>query len=187
LLLQTRIDIVGADNTIQIGKGSSLSNTLIRIRGDHHRIIIGEGCSYQGGELWIEDESCTLSIGDHSTVVQAHIAVTEPGSTISIGKDCMFAHGIELRCGDSHSIIDLKSNQRINYAQDIHIGNHVWIATDVLILKGVEIGEDSVVASRALVTKSFPSNSLIAGSPASVLKEKITWDRKRIYSQGSNK
>jgi len=179
-MLNITFDIIGDNNTIQFGEGCELSNTLVRIRGNNHRIVFGKGCAFHGGNIWLEDHDCALTIGDRTTVVEAVIGVTEPGSSITIGEECMFAHGIELRCGDSHSIIDLETGKRINYAKNIRIGRHVWLASAVMVLKGVEFGDDSVVASRALVTKSFPPNSLIGGFPAAVLKEKITWDRSRI-------
>lgn len=94
----------------------------------------------------------------------------------------MFAYDIDIRTGDSHSIIDTLTNERINYAQNIHIGNHVWIASHVSILKGVHIADSSVVATRAVVTRSFEEkNILIGGMPAKKLKENIAWDRQRIY------
>jgi acetyltransferase-like isoleucine patch superfamily enzyme len=120
-------------------------------------------------------------IGAGTTIVKAHFAVTEPGSQIEVGPQCMFAHDIELRCGDSHSIIDLQTGNRINYAQNIRLGQHVWVAAGATILKGVEIGNDCVVASRALVTHSFPANCLIGGVPADLLRQQITWQRERIY------
>jgi acetyltransferase-like isoleucine patch superfamily enzyme len=96
----------------------------------------------------------------------------------------MFANDIDLRTGDSHSIIDSLSSERINYAQDINIGNHVWVASHVSILKGVHISDNSVVATRAVVTKSFQENNiLIGGMPAKKIKENINWDRQRTYKK----
>lgn len=93
----------------------------------------------------------------------------------------MFAYDIDLRTGDSHSIIDSKTNERINFAQSITIGNHVWVASHVSILKGVHIPDNSVVATRAVVTKSFNEcNILIAGIPAQKVREDIDWKRQRI-------
>lgn len=180
LLLNVSVDLVGDENAIIFREGCRISNTTIRVRGHHHKIEIGRNCSFQAGEIWVEDDTCTLLIGENTTLVQAHFAVTEPGSIVEIGPDCMFAHGIEVRNGDSHSILDVESGSRINFAEDIHIGAHVWIATDVLIMKGVKLGENSVVAARSVVTHSFPANSLIAGIPAKAIKHGITWDRKRI-------
>lgn len=53
----------------------------------------------------------------------------------------------------------------------IIIADNVWIGRNVMILKGVEIGEGSIVAAGAVVTKSFPSYTIIGGNPARVLKK----------------
>lgn len=181
LLTRVNLDVAGNENVIEVGHGCRISNTLIRVRGNGHRITLGENCTYQGGNIWVEDNNCMLIIGTGTTVVEAAIGVTEPGSKIEIGSECMFAHGIEIRSGDSHSIFDKANGERINFARNINIGRHVWLAADVMILKGVEIGDDCVVASRSLVTKSFAANSLIGGTPAALMRENITWDRQRVY------
>lgn len=176
-------DIVGDNNKIEIKESCILNNVTFFIRGNNNRIIVGKRVRFnRGGTVWIEDYECEAIIGENTTFEDSHIAVTEPNSKIRIGKDCMFAYNIDLRTGDSHSIIDSISNERINYAQNINIGNHVWIASHASILKGVNISDNSVVATRAVVTKSFSDNNiLIGGMPAKKLKENINWDRQRIY------
>ena len=183
ILFNCTIDITGNNNKIEIGEGSILNNVTFFIRGDNNTIKLGKKVKFiRGGSIWIEDYSCEAFVGDDTTFEDTHIAVTEPNSKIHIGKDCMFAYGIDVRTGDSHSIIDSISKKRINYAQDVFIGNHVWIASHVSILKGVHIPDNSVVATRAVVTKSFQEkNILIGGMPAKKLKENIDWDRDRIY------
>lgn len=182
-LFNCSFDIIGNNNRIEIKEGSILNNVSFFIRGDNNTIKIGQRVRFnRGGSIWIEDYSCEVIIGDSTTFEDIHLAVTEPDSKIHIGKDCMFAYGIDLRTGDSHSILDAITKERINYAQDIFIGNHVWIAAHVSILKGVHISDNSVVATRAVVTKSFQEkNILIGGMPAKKLKANIDWDRERIY------
>jgi len=46
------------------------------------------------------------------------------------------------------------------------IGDHCWVASDVTVLRGVEIGEQSVIGARSLVTKSMPPHTLALGVPA---------------------
>lgn len=180
------IDIVGDRNTIQIGKGSVLYNLKIRIRGSDHCIQMGEGCRItRGGVFWIEDDHCLLKIGSNTTIVEASFAVTEPGSKITVGQECMFANDIDIRVGDSHSIMDAETGKRINFAKDILIDDHVWVAAHTVILKGVNIGKNSVIASGAIVTKSCQPGSIMAGNPAGVIKTGITWDRTRIKKEGS--
>ena len=177
-----KFDISGDGNEVVIMDSASFTNVRFYIRGNNNKITIANKVRFnRGGELWIEDENCEISIGSGSTFEDAHIAVTESRSKVTIGEDCMFAYDIDIRTGDSHSIIDAQTNNRINYAQNITIDNHVWVAAHVSILKGVRLLSNSVVATRSVVTKKFDTgNILIGGSPAKVLKENITWDRKRI-------
>jgi acetyltransferase-like isoleucine patch superfamily enzyme len=181
LLSGVELDIAGDHNQIVIGEGSALYNLKIRIRGSDHRIELGRNCRVtRGGVFWIEDNHCLLRIGQNTTMVEAAIAVTEPGSKVIIGEDCMFANDIDIRVGDSHSVIDAASGKRINFAENITIGNHVWIAAHTVILKGVIIGENSVVASGAVVTKSCEPGIILAGNPARTIKTGINWKRERI-------
>ena len=50
------------------------------------------------------------------------------------------------------------------------IGNDVWIASNVILLAGINIGDGAIVASGAVVTKDVPDNALVAGIPAKVIK-----------------
>ncbi|WP_379754233.1 acyltransferase [Flavobacterium myungsuense] len=54
----------------------------------------------------------------------------------------------------------------------VSIGNNVWIGTRVIILPGVSIGSNSIIGSGAVVTKSFPDNSVIGGVPAKFIKKR---------------
>jgi acetyltransferase-like isoleucine patch superfamily enzyme len=182
ILKNVIFDIVGNNNTIFIDKESQLNGVTIFMRGSNHNIHIGKRCKFnRGSSLWFEDNNCVLKIGDNTSIEDAHIALTEPNSQIHIGSDCMLAYDIDIRSGDSHSIIDLETRKRINCAKNIEIQNHVWIAAHTRILKGVIIQENSVVATGAIVTKNVPANSIVAGNPAKVVKTGITWDRQRIY------
>jgi len=53
----------------------------------------------------------------------------------------------------------------------VKIGDNVWIGMNAVILKGVTIGENSVVAAGAVVTKSIPANTIVAGNPAVTVKK----------------
>ncbi len=182
-LSRVSVDIVGSENTIRIGPGSRLSNTRIRVRGSHHTLELGEYCQYKSGSLWFEDQECVIAIGDRTTVEGALIKVTEPRSSIVLGKDCMLGTDIEIRTGDSHSLIDLTTGRRINGAQNVCLGEHVWLGAHVRVLKGVTIGAHSAVGTDSVVTQSVPGHCIAAGVPARVVRENITWARERIYDQ----
>ena len=179
------IDVVGNNNTIIVHEAVRLHNLRFFIRGNNNRIEVGSRVRVnRDGDLWIEDDGGGITIGEETTIDAAHIAVTEPGSRIQIGRECLFAYDIDIRTGDSHSIIDSRTNKRINYARDVLIGDHVWIAAHCSILKGVRIGKNSIVATRSVVTRPFEQEgAIVGGNPARVLKEGINWVYKRIYDQ----
>ena len=174
--------IQGDHNTILIGDCSQLNNVNVFIQGSNNKIVIANYVKFsKGSELWIEGDNCLLQIGEYTSFENAHLAVTENNSKIIIGEDCMFAYDIDVRTGDSHSIIDEITKKRTNYAKNVVIGNHVWIASHCSILKGVTINDNCVIATRSTVTKSFAEKGLlIGGCPAKMLKNNINWDRKKI-------
>lgn len=175
-------DIIGDNNSIIIEEKSILYGVKFFIRGNRHKVHIGSECQFtRGSNLWFEDEGCVLEIGMKSTFEDIHIAVTEPGSRVTIGSDCMFAYDIDIRTGDSHSIIDASSGKRVNFAKDVNIGNHVWVAAHSIILKGVSIEENCVIATHSVITKSIDEKGVIVGgNPGEIIKRNINWTRQRI-------
>lgn len=155
-------------------------DVCIFIYGNNHRLVIEEEVTFKQGKVWFEDHDCEIRIGAGTTIEEAELSVAENGTKIIIGKDCMFSKGVHVTTTDSHSIMSVESGQRTNMAEDIEIQNHVWLGYNVNINKGVTIEENSVVAGHSVVTKSVPSNSIVAGLPAKVVKTGITWSRTRV-------
>ncbi|WP_455683906.1 sugar O-acetyltransferase [Thomasclavelia sp.] len=109
------------------------------------------------------------------------------GKNITIGKDvfinsgCHFQDQGGITIGDGsligHNVVlatvnhdlDPKNNRKNHYAPII-IGNHVWIGSNATVLPGVTIGEWSVVAAGAVVTKDVPPFTVVGGLPARILK-----------------
>ena len=91
---------------------------------------------------------------------------------IEIGNNCLIGSSIIMDT-DFHTFEDpdhvLYGNPK---SKPINIGNNVWLCGQSVILKGCQIGNKSVVGFRAVVTKSFPENIVIAGNPAKVVKSK---------------
>jgi acetyltransferase-like isoleucine patch superfamily enzyme len=176
------LEIIGHNNELIVGECSEFKNVKIFISGNHNKVIIGDRVSFvRGGEIWIEDNNCSIVVGDKTTFENVHLAATEDNSEIIIGEDCMFAYDIDVRTGDSHSILDASTNQRTNYAKSVIIGNHVWVASHCSILKGVKIGNNNIVGTRSLVIKNFPQEGcVIGGNPAGILRSGVTWERQRI-------
>lgn len=174
-------NIKGKNNAIVIGAKARLKNCSITIIGDNCSLLIGGGSTIiSNTTFWCQDDNSSIAVGEDFTMEGGEIAATE-GETITIGTDCMFSNGIDIRNGDSHSIIDTSTNKRINKALPIIIGDHVWLTARVTILKGSVIPSNSIIGNSAIVGKTLEKeNSIYAGIPAKLIKENINWDRFKI-------
>jgi len=180
LIKKTKFNIKGINNSITIKDFSRLINCSIYINGNNNNIIISERVYLNQAELYIEDSNNKISIGEHTSIHGVTQIATIEGTEINIGKDCMFSSDINLRTGDSHSIIDSRG-KRLNLSENIIIGNHVWVGNKVICLKGVNIANNCILASGSVVTKKFSEeNIILAGNPAKIIKSKIDWLRERI-------
>jgi acetyltransferase-like isoleucine patch superfamily enzyme len=170
----------GTGNVVHVGKGCDFRNVTFVVRGDGNTITFRDEVRInRRATLWL-DEGSALIVGSRSTFEDVHLAVTE-GTKLQIGSDCMFATDVEVRTGDSHSVLEDASGQRINSARSIEVGSHVWVGSRVLILKGGSLAGNCVVAAGSVVTRPIDEpGSLVAGSPASVRRRGINWSRDRL-------
>lgn len=178
--VSSKIQILGGGNSIVLASESVLYKSLIKVNGRNNKVIVHKGAYLSGVELYIEDNGCTIEIGSRTFIGNnTHLACTEDGSMIKVGDHCMLSSCVQIRTGDSHSILDMDGN-RINPAASVYIGDHCWLGQGCKVMKGVNLGNDSVVSTGAIVTKSFGNNVLVGGLPAKILKENINWDEKRL-------
>lgn len=93
---------------------------------------------------------------------------------VAIGDGVMIARGVKIYDTDYHEILN-ENGYVLNPDADVIIKNHVWIGVNAVILKGVTIGEGSIVAAGAVVTKDVPEKCMVAGNPARVIRENVVW------------
>src|ERR1700722_10802212 len=94
---------------------------------------------------------------------------------IEIGQNCLIAQGVIIRDNDGHKLsteVGVEADMGIDKVQ---IGNHCWLGQKAMILKGVILHDNVVVAAGAVVAKSVEENKLVAGVPAKVIKENVKW------------
>lgn len=107
-------------------------------------------------------------IGDH-TRVGLHNTIIGP---VTIGSHVNLAQGITVTALN-HNFEE--SCKRIDEqgvtTKPVIIGNDIWIGANAVLLPGVTIGDHSVVAAGAVVTKDVPPHSLVAGVPAKIIKK----------------
>jgi carbonic anhydrase/acetyltransferase-like protein (isoleucine patch superfamily) len=93
---------------------------------------------------------------------------------VNIGDDTIFGPGIKI-ISANHDPDNLDGGWLD--AEPVNIGKRCWIGANAVILPGVQLGDDVIIGAGAVVTKSFPSGSVIAGVPAQVVSVR---DRGRI-------
>lgn len=147
------INFCGQGSTVKVGKGLIIASKLNIVVGTDAVVDIGDGSSFY-------DTHIEAAFGD-----------------IRIGCNCVFSFGIWIRNHDGHHIYDLKTGKRINYCQNIELGNHIWCGQNVTILKGAQVDSESVIAASSVVTKAYPEHVVIGGNPARVLRKEICWGK----------
>lgn len=115
--------------------------------------------------------SSKIIIGDN--VGLNGTSITSRSKTITIGKDSMIAPNVIIVDSDFH--IPWPPEMRRLYPGndsdgEIHIGKNCWIGMNSIILKGVTIGDNSIIAAGSVVNHDIPADSLAAGIPAKVVK-----------------
>lgn len=105
-----------------------------------------------------------------------HDCVIDCFSSISIGHNVVVSERVVIRDSDNH-VIETKGETigKQPVARPIVIEDHVWIGMNVIVLKGVAIGEGAIVAAGSVVNKDVPPHCLVAGVPARVVKMDVTW------------
>lgn len=109
-----------------------------------------------------------LEIGDRSGVgVNCRLS-----GRIIIGNDVMMGPNCIMRTySHAHDRIDIPMNQQgFEPEQVMHIGDDVWIGTNVIILPGVNIGSHCIIGAGAVVTRDVPDYAIVGGVPAKVLR-----------------
>jgi acetyltransferase-like isoleucine patch superfamily enzyme len=164
--------------TLLLGRDAQLSGQvkvtgaghLLAAAGSDKAMVTQVQCTFRGGQALV-------LLGRNLSSRGTDALAEGPGGAILVGDDGMISIGITIRTSDSHAIIDIGSRSQVNLPEPVLIGPHVWLAEDVLVMKGVSIGAGAIVAARAAVTRDVPARTLVAGVPARVLRENVTWTR----------
>lgn len=165
---------VAPGGVFRCGKNCKFHHSEIRVeRGA--TVILGDDCTVRG-EIVAHHKGSTIRIGDRLVINTTIRMRCGEGATIEIGNDCLFANPV-IYSSDYHGIYDVTTKRRVNHARDIKIHDRVWLAYNAVVLKGAEIGPDTVVGAGAVVSGRMPGGSIVAGSPAKVIRQGIRWSR----------
>jgi acetyltransferase-like isoleucine patch superfamily enzyme len=135
-------------------------------------------------------------IGD-GTKIRCHEGAVEIGDKTVMGQECTISAYQHVRIGNEcviadramfidfdHGIVEVERPIRVQgiYKRDVEVGNNVWIGYGACILRGVSVGDNSVIGTNSVVTKDVPANAVVGGIPARIIRmreapQELPWER----------
>ncbi len=137
---------IGRGARVVLGRWSWLGHGT-KVRAHEGEVLIGAKS--------VLGQECTISAYQH----------------VSIGRECIVADRVMLIDFD-HGVVEVERPIRLQgiYKRDVRVGNNVWLGYGACILRGVTIGDNSVVGTNSVVTKDLPANAVAAGVPTRVVR-----------------
>ncbi|MDU3411322.1 acyltransferase [Clostridium sp.] len=138
-------------------------------------LYIGDNAKFNVEDL-VCHVGCKISVNDNAELIiksgyLLNESVIDCFNKIEIGEDCAISKRVIIRDSNNHDLL----YENYKKSEPISIGNHVWIGMGATILSGVSIGDGAVIAAGAVVNRNVPSNCLVGGVPAKILKENVQW------------
>lgn len=138
-------------------------------------VFRGRACIGRGTNISVGNKA-KLELGDCLTVsgnteIYCH-------NRITIGDMCTLSWGILMMDTDFHKITDFHFGQLLNASQPVKVGNHVWIGCRAIVLKGVSIPNNTIIAAGSLITRMFDKENCVIGGhgqEVNVLRENVRW------------
>ncbi|WP_046174876.1 maltose acetyltransferase domain-containing protein [Domibacillus indicus] len=150
-----------------------LYNQTIEIEDATRRKILKELLGSTGSNFYVEptfrcDYGYNIHVGEnfYANFDCVILDICE----VRIGDNCLLAPGVHIYTA-AHPLDTAARISGIEYGKPITIGNNVWIGGRAIVNQGITIGDNVVVASGAVVTKNVPSNVVVGGNPAKVIKQ----------------
>ena len=161
---------------VLIGNTPSINqHTIISGRG---KLIVGKNCVFgykPGGrhrhgciELQSRFEDALIKIGNNvATNNNLFICAAQ---YIKIGDNTLIGEGVTIMDFEAHGIHP-DNRRQVGEIGSIEIGSNVWIGNNVTILKNTKIGDNTIIATGAVVSGIFPADVVVGGVPAKVIKQ----------------
>jgi len=146
---------IGPDATLRIGRWAWI--------GHGCKLRVHEGEVSIGAKTVIGQE-CTISAYQH----------------VAIGRECIIADRVMLIDFD-HGVTEVDRPIRLQgiYKRDVNVGHNVWIGYGACILRGVAVGDNCVIGTSSVVTRSFDADTVLGGIPAKMIRMREAPQRMR--------
>jgi acetyltransferase-like isoleucine patch superfamily enzyme len=179
-----------ANNMLSVGYARMLAR-LVRLKLRHRGRLRTDGLCFICPDVQLEiGHRATLHIGrwawiGHATKIRVHEGEVRIGAKtvvgqectisayqhVSIGRECIVADRVMLIDFD-HGVVEVERPIRLQgiYKRDVRVAHNVWIGYGACILRGVTVGENSIVGTSAVVTRDVAPNAIVGGVPARVIR-----------------
>jgi acetyltransferase-like isoleucine patch superfamily enzyme len=157
-------------------------------------VFLGSGLELQVGRRGRVDFGRFVWIG-HGTKIRCHEGVVEIGAKTVMGQECTISAYKRVRIGEQcviadramfidfdHGVVEVERpiRQQGIYTREVEVGSNVWIGYGACVLRGVSVGDNSIVGTNSVVTKDVPANAVVAGVPARIVRmrdapEQLRW------------
>lgn len=132
------------------------------------RIIPSIGRNFHFNQPFRCDYGCNISIGDNF-FANFNLTILDEAK-VTIGDNVFFGPNVSIYTA-CHPLDPDERRTGREWAEEIHIGNDVWVGGNATILPGVTIGDGAVVGAGSVVTKDVAPRTVVAGNPARKIKE----------------
>ena len=143
------------------------------------RIEFGEGVEigwssspgFFSGYTYIEAASpaSLVRVGDRCAFNNT-VTLRSEGPGIDVGADTLFGTDVQVFDSDFHGFHPSRRHGGHARMAEVRIGRNAWLGSNVIVLRGVTIGDDTVVGAGSVVSRSLPAGVIAAGNPARVVR-----------------
>jgi maltose O-acetyltransferase len=173
-----RIDQFSRLSTCERVTGTPIQRQPVLLLGAG-RISFGESVSFgwptspgfydQAAYVEATHEETQIDVGDE-TLFNNGVTLRAEGPGICIGRDCLFGWSVNVLDSDFHDLRPSRRRSGTPATSHVTIGNNVFLGANTHVLKGVKIGDDTVVGAGSVVLRSLPAGVIAGGNPARVIR-----------------
>lgn len=179
---EVRVQAGGRDNLLFFDNLAWGGNFYATIR------VLGSGCALLFNDIadayvampdiYLRSSRQFLFWGRGSSAVGVSMEIEGDDTGVVVGDDALISAGVWIRNHDMHALHDLATGARLNKPPVTTVlERHVWLGQDAMLLSAERIGMGAVVGARALVKGLVPPRVAVAGTPARLIREGVSWGR----------